>query len=198
MKISMVIPTYTKDDHLKEIAIRACLSYRSQIDELIVTEDSGFFVQELYDLADVYILGKENIGFTKNVNRGWKNATGDFVMIVNSDTELMSGNLKDLCIPGCVTSPEIKNQYIPFLAGPFFCVPKEVTKERGYLIEEMRTYASDSEYDNRVRDIFKSVESVKIYHEQQQSVRVAGVDGGEEQNRDGNMYEQLKKEGKAK
>ena len=198
MKISLIIPTYLINKHLEELAIRCVLSYREQVDELIITENGGFFSPELYKLADYYILGKENTGFTKNVNRGWINAKGDYVMIVSSDTFLLKGNLVDLCIPGKVTSPIIGNQYIPFLAGCFWCAPKEVTKERGYLMEEMRTYCSDSEYDVRVRDIFQKVDSIKVFHEQAQTVKAAGEEGGEAQRKDREIYQKLKEEGKAK
>ena len=198
MKISLVIPTYTLNKELEELAIRCALSYRDQVDELIISEDGGFFSPELYKLSDLYILGKENVGFTKNVNRGWKNARGDYVMVVNSDTWLMKGKLLDLCVEDKITSPIIGNQYIDRLAGCFWCAPKEITKIRGYLLENMKTYSSDSEYDNRVADIFQKVESVKIYHEMMKTVKVAGIEGGEEQQRDREIYAQLIKEGKAK
>jgi hypothetical protein len=90
------------------------------------------------------------------------------------------------------------NQYIDRLAGPFWVVPKEVTQERGYLMEEMHTYSSDSEYDNRVADIFQKVTSVEIYHEMAQTVSAAGVEGGEQQEKDRDIYSQLIQEGKAK
>lgn len=198
MKISMVVPCYTITKTLEELAIRACLSYRDQVDELIITEDGGLLSQNLLQIADTYIYNKENKGFTVNVNRGWRSAVGDFVMIVNSDTTLHQGKLTDLCIPNRVTSPEIVSQFIPYLAGSFFCVPKEVTKERGYLMEEMKTYSSDSEYDSRVRDIFVKVFPVRIYHEMMQTVKAAGIEGGKEQERDRQIYEQLMKEGKTK
>lgn len=198
MKISVVIPTYTLNKNLAELAIRCALSYKEQCDEIIIEEDGGLLNLDLMQVADRYHYNKENVGFTKNVNRGWKSAEGDYVMIVNSDTELMKGNLSDLCIPGKVTSPYIGNQNIPFLAGPFFVVPKEVTIKRGYLLEELRTYSSDSEYDVRVRDIFQKVETVKIFHHQSQTVRAAGIKEGAEQQRDREIYAQLIKEGKAK
>lgn len=198
MKISLVIPCYTINKELEELAIRAALSYRERVDELIITEDSGFYSPELMKLSDVYIWGKDNVGFTKNVNRGWKNAHGDYVMIVNSDTFLLKGDLNDLCIPGKVTSPQLGNQNIPFLAGPFWCAPKEVTLKYGYLMEEMKTYSSDSEYDARVRSIFQRVPSVRIYHEQAQTVKAAGIEGGKEQQRDREIYQKLKEEGKAR
>jgi len=194
----MVIPCYTVSPELEKMALEACVFYGDQVDELIIVEDSGNFSQKLFDKADIYACYKKNGGFTKNVNRGWKMATGDYVMIASSDTWLRKGKLDDLCIPGKVTSPHIANQGIDFLAGPFWCAPKKVTEERGYLREEMHTYSSDSEYDARVRDIFQKVSSVEIFHHMAQSVSAAGVEGGEQQQKDRVEYQKLIDEGKAK
>jgi glycosyltransferase involved in cell wall biosynthesis len=195
--LSMVIPCYTINDDLKEMVIQAAASYRDQVDELIIVEDGGQFVSEFAEIADVYMYFKENKGFTVNVNRGWRVAKGDYTAIASSDTMLVEGNLKHLCIPGKVTSPEITNQHIDFLAGPFFVVPKTVRDERGYLREEMRTYSSDSEYDHRVRDMFQKVPSVRVFHQMMQTVRAAGVEGGEEQQRDREAYQRLREAGEA-
>lgn len=197
-KISMVIPTYTQNKKLEELAIWCATSFRKYVDELIIIEDGQMFSHKLAFLADTYIYKSQNSGFTKNVNDGWKFAHGEYVMIVNSDTQLASGDLNDLCIPGKVTSPLIKNQEIERLAGPFWVVPRTVADERGYLLEELKTYSSDSEYDERVKDIFQKVPSVQIYHEMAQSVTAAGIEGGEEQERDRQIYAQLQREGKAK
>ena len=197
-KISMVIPCYTKTKELEEQALMAIASYKDQVDELIVIEDGQMFSSKLMEASDIYIYNKNNIGFTANVNRGWRMANGEYVCIVNSDTILREGDLNDLCIPGKITSPLIVNQYIDRLAGPFWCSPREVTKKYGYLMEEMVMYSSDSEYDERVKDIFVKVPSVKIYHEMAQSVTVAGVEGGVTQERDRQIYTQLQREGKAK
>jgi len=194
----MVIPTYTMNQHLEEEALKAIASYKDQVDELIVTEDAGVFSPQIMGAVDHYIYNQTNGSFTKNVNRGWRFATGEYVMIVNSDTQLRKGSLNDLCIPGKVTSPVIQNQYIDRLAGPFWVAPRSITLKRGMLMEEMRTYSSDSEYDERVKDIFQKVESVEIYHEQAQTVKAAGVEGHEEQQRDREIYKKLQDEGKMK
>lgn len=196
-KISVVIPAYTLTEALKEMTIFSASSYRKQCDELIIVEDGGIFVPEFQELADVYCYFKENKGFTVNVNRGWKLSTGDYTIIASSDTHLIDGQLSDLCIPGTVTSPYISGQHIDFLAGPCFCVPKDIRDTRGLLREEMRTYSSDSEYDHRVRDIFQKVPSVKVYHQMMQTVKAAGVEGGIEQERDMLAYKKLIDEGKA-
>lgn len=195
--ITMVIPTYTITDELEELALFCAMSYRDQVDEMIITEDGGKFSQKLMDISDVYVYGKKNVGFTKNVNRGWKLSSGDFTMIVNSDTNLLQGNLRELCVPNKVCSPVIVNQYIERLAGPFWVVPKEVAKERGYLREELHTYESDSEYDNRVADIFQKVSGVEIYHKMHQTVDPAGVNTDEQKALDKQAHDKLLEEGEA-
>lgn len=196
--LSLVIPTYTLNKELEELAIRAVISYREQADQIIVTEDGGMFSPELMKLADTYIYNNTNEGFTKNVNRGWRFSTGDYTAIVNSDTELMSGKLHDLCVPGKVTSPIIHNQYIDLMAGPFFVVPKKIKDERGLLREEMKIYSSDSEYEKRIADIFKKIDTVTIYHEISQTVKAAGVEGSIQQEKDRQAYDKLIRDGEAK
>ena len=197
IKLSMVIPTYTLGADMEEMALFCAESYMDQVDELIIIEDSGIESEALKKLADIYIVNDDNLGFTKNVNKGWAMAKGDFVAIASSDTYLISGKLDDLCVPGKVTSPLIVNQGIPRLAGPFWVTPKEVCEERGMLMEEMHTYCSDSEYDHRTKDIFQKVPSVRIHHRMAQTVRPAGIEGGSQQANDRQIYQQLIKEGKA-
>lgn len=196
-KLTVVIPAYTITDKLKELLINAVNFYKDGADELIVVEDGGEYVPEIRDLVDLYALYPNNVGFTKNVNRGWSLSNGDYTAIVSSDTYLMRGDLHDLCVPGKVTSPHIVNQGIDRLAGPFFVVPREIKDERGMLLEELHTYSSDSEYDHRVKDIFQKVPSVEIFHYMAQTVTLAGVEGGAQQQKDREIYQRLIEEGKA-
>lgn len=177
MHISMVIPCYTADEDLESVAMDAAHSYRDQVDELIIAEDGGNYSKELAGIADVYIYSKENQGFTANVNNGWRVARGDYCMIVNSDTTLKSGKLSNLCIPGTVTSPLVRNHEVPHLSGAFFVVPKTVRDQRGLLWEDFKMYYSDSEYDLRVDDIFKQVPRVEIHHQICTTVRATGKEG---------------------
>jgi len=192
MSLSIVIPTYTINADLEKMAMDCIKSYKGQ-GEIIVVEDGGWYSDNLREMADTYIYNKQNIGFTANVNRGWRYATGDFVAIVSSDTYLVAGNLNDLCIKGKVTSPNIVNQVKPDLSGAFFCVPKEITKERGMLIEGMKIYWSDTEYEERTRDVFQKVDSVNIYHHQAQTVKAAGCEGHEQAEADKKVYDNLSK-----
>lgn len=164
MKISMVIPTYTIDSELEELAIVCALSYREQVQELIICEDGGKFSEELSKIADLYVYGKKNEGFTKNVNKGWRLSTGDYTMIVNSDTQLLDGDLKDLCIPARVTCPIAKTENVPYFWGTFFCVPRPVKEMYGLLDERMLMYGSDSEYEKRIGHLYQPIQTVEIIH----------------------------------
>ncbi|PWT73674.1 MAG: hypothetical protein C5B59_12840 [Bacteroidetes bacterium] len=194
----MVIPTYTINDELEELAVVAALHYRDQVDELIITEDGGRLSKELFELSDVYLHNKHNAGFTRNVNRGWLLSTGDYTMIVNSDTKLLDGKLEDLCIPGKVTCPDVPTDFVTKMSGLFFCVPKEVKEKYGILNEEMKIYCSDAEYEGRVYDLIEKVPSVRIYHEQSKTCTAAGVNNDEILQRDREIFARLIKEGKAK
>lgn len=194
--LSMVIPTFTFNKDLEDMTERCILSYLDQVDELIVVEDAGMFSINLQKLADTYVYHKTNLGFTKNANLGWKITTGNFVAIVNSDTYLVEGNLRDLCIPGKVTSPLYKNQdwggQEGGLSGSFFVVPREIFESRGILNEEMHTWRSDSEYNDRTQDIFERVPTVVVYHEIEATNRAVGRVTEEERERDNLAYDQWK------
>lgn len=197
--LTVVIPTYTIDSFLEEMALKCAKSYRYQADRIVIIEDGGKFSPKLLSVADCYIYNQKNEGFTKNVNHGWKYALSlgaDYVAIASSDTYLVSGDINELCVPGKVTSPEVVSQFIERLAGNFFVVPKEIAEERGFLLEEMVTYCSDSEYDQRVQDIFQKVDSVKIYHHMAQTVTASGIEGKIDEDRA--AYNRLKEEGRAK
>lgn len=168
----MVIPTYTADERIEEIVIRALKSYRDQVDELIVTEDGGNYSEKLKSIADIYVYNRKNGGFSFNVNQGWRMAREEFVMIANSDTFLVEGKLKDLCVKDLVTSPKIANQQFHRyqLRGCFFVVPREMQEKLGYLNETMKMYWSDQDYADKTLGQFKEVEEVIVHHLQAESV----------------------------
>lgn len=168
------MPTCTLNPDLEEMAEWGIESYR-EADQIIVVEDGGNYSEKLRKLADIYIYCQKNEGFSKTVNRGWRLAEGEYVAIVNSDTDLLEGKLKDLCVEGRVTSPITENVGVPKMAGHFFCVPAKITEKYGYLDERMKMYVSDSEYEGRIEHLLLQVSSVKIWHENQATTRVAGV-----------------------
>ena len=169
MELTILIPTYTGSDKLERMTYDFATTYKQQGAKIIICEDGQRQSKWLMDMADVYIYNKDNVGFTKNVNRGWKYAIAngaDYVGIVNSDTYWISGNLDDLCIPNMVTSPKFNNQDFPKvqLRGSFFVVPKTISDEIGYLDESMKMFCSDQDYADKTSKIFKEVDSVVISH----------------------------------
>lgn len=173
--VDIVIPTFTVNDWIKQLVVEAVASVDGQ-GRIIIVEDGGKYYPIFSEIADVYIRFKKNGGYTKNVNQGLKFSDADFTVIMSSDTVLKEGKIKDLCIKGKVTSPEILNQGIDGMAGCFFVVSK-AAKKRGLLVETMKTYYSDEEYAKRINDIFEKIGKVKIYHHQSQTTKAAGVEG---------------------
>lgn len=169
MKLSLVLPCYSLNNRLESLAIRAAQSYALQVDELIVSEDGGHVNPALVGYSDIYVYSAANTGFTAAVNRGWKLATGDYVIIANSDTWITSGTLKDLCIPDKVISPAsmVTGSY-PF-CGAFFVVPRSVFEEYGMLDESMLHYYSDTDYARRVKAHLATSTGVTIRHDDQGS-----------------------------
>ncbi len=190
--IDLIIPTYTITPQLLETALACVESYRDQAN-VIVVEDGGDYSSILFKRAHTYIHCKDNVGFTKNVNRGLRFSDADYTMVAGSDTYLREGKLRDLCIPGKVTSPHIVNQSQETMHGSFFVIPREIKAKYGILNETMRTYYSDQDYSERIKDIFQKVDDVEIYHHIAQTVKAAGVEGGEEVRTDEAAYNNLKK-----
>lgn len=187
---SLVIPTYTVSDYLEGLALKCIESHRGKVDEIIVTEDGGKFSKKLKEAADIYIYGKENVGFTKNVNRGWRQATKGFTFIVNSDTRLVSGNLRDLCDPDHVTSPQIDKGGF----GSYFVVPAWM-QNFGMLDERMRLYYSDVDYFERIKKFYRKEDRVVVSHQKASSTKRADkeiISG--QQIIDMNTYDKIVKE----
>jgi hypothetical protein len=176
MQLSVIIPTWSGVEHtdrwqgeqkLADMAYELCQKLRPECDELIVTEDADVYDERLHMISDIYLL-HPNLGFTNNVNLGLRVAHGDYMAVVNSDVELVSGNIRDLCVPGRVASPYAEPEgYLPHFHGYFFVLPRTVLEDSryGYLDSTMRDLDSDHAYRNLTKDIFTHVPSVKIKHE---------------------------------
>jgi len=182
---TLIIPTLTINEELLLMTIRCIESYQNQADCIIVMEDGGLYSKSLQTLANIYIYGKENVGFTKNVNRGWNLSHTDFTFIVNSDTYLIDGKLEDLCRENQVVCPSIVNlDNYPGFTGSFWVVPKDIKEKYGLLDERFKNYESDLEYYERIKHLFHKNLDVKIYHTKGQTVKVAGFNVQEEQQKD--------------
>lgn len=112
MNISIVIPNYNGEKLLKENlpkVVEAIKDYKGGTIEIIISDDASSdgsvaFLQEfLPTIKEKQITGKlvlskrrTNGGFSKNVNRGVKIATGDVLLLLNSDVIPHKGFLKPL------------------------------------------------------------------------------------------------------
>src|SRR5437660_1443636 len=102
--LSAVIPAFSADQGLAEIALKTAESIRPQVQELVISDDGDRYWPELHRVSDIYLI-HPRLGYTKNSNLGWRVASGDYVIQVNSDAVLTEGDLTDLCIPDTIASP---------------------------------------------------------------------------------------------
>ena len=179
--LSVVILSYSINGPLFELT-RSCIEdFRG--DETIVIEDGGAFYN--WDV-DKYVHNLKCGGFTRSVNQGLKVAEGDFIAIVSNDTWYVSGDIKNLCVKGTVTSPTVYNQReIAGLAGSFFVIPREIYESLGGLDESMKIYYSDNEYIDRLNKNnipIKMIKDVVIGHSASESVKHATIDYSQDKN----------------
>src|ERR1035437_5274859 len=96
MNISIVIPNYNGENLLKvnlEKVLKEVSSYQLGKVEIIVvddksTDDSVKFINEFKDSKAnglILVENKKNLGFAPTVNKGVKAATGEIVILLNTD-----------------------------------------------------------------------------------------------------------------
>ena len=81
-------------------------------------------------------------GYAQAVNQGMAQTTGDWIFIINNDTEIISGQLETMLHANSITVPQIIP--LPRDNNPrcFFCVPRKI-------YEEVKNFYSDDFYDER-------------------------------------------------
>lgn len=122
-KISVVIPHYPIGDTNK--ALDKCVKSLSQrgATEIIVYTNYGD-------------------GYSKAVNAGMKLASGDFICVVNNDTEVVDGFLSWLCKENAIATPMIFPPARDTYPRCFFCVPR-------HHYEQLKEFKSDDFFDER-------------------------------------------------
>ena len=112
-RYSIVIPTYNHCSDLLKPCIDSIFKYTDMNDvELIVsangcTDETKEYLASLGDSVKV-AWSDEPLGYTKATNAGIKLATGDYVVLLNNDTELL---------------PQNQNQWLNMLVQPFLDNP---------------------------------------------------------------------------
>ena len=148
-RVSAVIPHWPLDEELNQ-ALRRCLASLPPDWEKIVVVNQG-------------------TGFAVNVNIGLGLVTGDYVAVVTNDSEVVEGDVDDLCIPGTVTSPLVLEK--PGIApgafhGAFWVAPREVIDRVGLLDERFEgAFFEDNDYLARLREAgipTRQIDSVRV------------------------------------
>ena len=110
--VSIIIPTYAGVKFLLP-CIQSILKQSRLPDEIIVVDDASpkpgdaDFIQETFGQESRIrvIRNDTNLGFSGAVNRGLTEARGDFLALINNDTELAPSWLERALEPFC--SPEV-------------------------------------------------------------------------------------------
>jgi len=167
-KISIVLLIYSLDEDLDHMAENCFSSLKGKGDEIIVV-DNGSPVPPQWALsgANKYVKLKDNVGYVRGMNYGAKMATGDYVVFVTSDTELLDGELSELCFPNCIRLPQIitdNPDYKQREDGVFYSAPndKSLLHDEDYFF-----YFSDVDLFKRARKSGILVErknNVVVYH----------------------------------
>jgi len=152
VKYSIVIPTYNHCEDLLKPCIESIKQYSDlETLEVIVvangcTDDTKEYVESLGDWAKL-IWSDEPLGYTKATNLGIKQALGEYVVLLNNDTELLKQDqnrwLDQLEAPfsdekvGLTGPLQLYDPYAAHYALIFFCVmiKKTVFDEIGILDE---------------------------------------------------------------
>lgn len=114
MKYSIIIPTFNKCDELLKPCVESIIKYTdlSDLEVIIVangcTDNTREFLQSL-SAPFKFLWFDSALGYTKAANAGIKVASGEFVILLNNDTEVL---------------PSEKSQWINQLIEPFYKNPK--------------------------------------------------------------------------
>lgn len=109
VKYSIVIPTYNHCDDLLRPCIESIVKYTDMNNvEIIVsangcTDNTREYVESISDIAKL-VWSDEALGYTKATNRGIEASLGEYVILLNNDTELL---------------PQAQNQWLEMLENPF-------------------------------------------------------------------------------
>lgn len=103
--ISVVMPCYINSDHLVDLT-KATLASLGTVKELIIVDDaSPIGGGYLRSVADIYIRNRDNLGYARSVNRGFKQASGDYIAVANNDIRL-SPNWQEVVLSD-LTDPKV-------------------------------------------------------------------------------------------
>ena len=162
---SILVLTHIIDEQLLELTKKCVASLRGQGDEIIMI-DGGSTIKYKPEGVKVIRL-KVDPGFTSCINMGIDIAHGSHVVFVSNDTEVVAGNLRELCQDG-LAFPKVQWDPPEYVSdewhGGFYGFPREEFYKHS---EDYNYYYTDIDLFERARrrDIpFYRVGSVVINH----------------------------------
>jgi GT2 family glycosyltransferase len=97
-KVSIIIPFYNESQYTLN-----CLHYlhnnltQNHSFEIILIDDNSTENYDFSSITGIHIIrNKENLGFLRNINKGIQNAKGEYIYILNNDTEVQENFLDEL------------------------------------------------------------------------------------------------------
>lgn len=145
-KTSVVIPHWPLNEEL-DLLLKHCVN-SIKADEILVVVNDG-------------------IGFGPAVNKGLRLAHGDYLFVVNNDTVVLAGDLKDMCVPDTVTVPKIHGQ-VDDMPRAFYCMPRSVYELVGGYDERFEMgYHEDDDLHVRwhAHEVpIKKIDTVEVNH----------------------------------
>ncbi len=179
MKVSIIIPIYYCDPSLF-ITIETCLSTLSVTYpwfEVVLVDDCSPL--EIPPHWDITYTNPVNLGYTRTVNRGLMEATGDVLIVANDDLQFYPGCLdRFLELPdNVIASPADTASGSLDGFGAIFGMSRNTFNLMGLLDEQYRHFYSDQEYQERAEKL--GVEVVKwkdivIPHPESSTFKVLG------------------------
>lgn len=133
IKISAIIPTYINSPEIVDL-LSDCVASLVGYDELILQFD------------------KTGEGFSKTVNKGVARSSGNYIAIINNDTRMLEGSLRDYCKPNFICRPTLEGAPGKFA---FVVMPRSVWDLVGGLDEDFKIgFYEDKLFLVRARDEF--------------------------------------------
>lgn len=162
---SLIVPVYSTTPEAVEMVQRCLDSLKyGRPDEVIVVDD-GSPLECDFNGADKIIIRPENGGYTAATNSGLREATGDVIIIGNSDLVFTPGWLEGILLPlneGCDVSSVVTSDQGWAVAdkttigdrfGSLWAIKKSVLDDVGLLDESLgRGFFSDTDLYLRLKE----------------------------------------------
>ena len=147
--ISVVIPVYITEKNRERIVplLSECVASLRGCDELILQFD------------------EKGEGFAKTSNKGILRASGDYIALVNDDTKMLNGNLKEMCFKDKIVRPKLIGGDLAKFS--FVVMSKEIWKDVGLFDEnfEVGFYEDDDWIDRAKAKGYEFIDSpYQVYH----------------------------------